>query len=27
VRETVPQLGDLLLDFDFTTSPRPPFVL
>jgi phospholipase C len=27
VREMAPQLGDLLLDFDFTKSPRPPFVL
>jgi phospholipase C len=27
VREGVPQLGDLLLDFDFTQSPRPPMVL
>ena len=27
VRENLPQLGDLLLDFDFTQSPRPPLVL
>jgi hypothetical protein len=27
VRETAPQLGDLLLDFDFTQSPRAPLIL
>jgi phospholipase C len=27
VRETVPQLGDLLGEFDFTQSPNPPLVL
>jgi phospholipase C/LysM repeat protein len=27
VRENVPELGDLLEDFDFTQSPRPPVVL
>ena len=27
VRENAPQLGDLLGDFDFTQSPRPPVVL
>jgi phospholipase C len=27
VRETVPQLGDLLDEFDFTQTPNPPLVL
>ena len=27
VRETEPQLGDLLSDFDFTQAPRAPLVL
>lgn len=27
VRENVPQLGDLILDFDFNQTPRPPLVL
>jgi phospholipase C len=27
VRETLPRLGDLLQDFDFTQSPRPPLIL
>jgi phospholipase C len=27
VRENAPQLGDLLGDFDFTQSPRPPVML
>ena len=27
VRETVPQLGDLMLDFDFSQPPRPALVL
>ena len=27
VREDAPQLGDLLEDFDFSQSPRPPMVL
>jgi phospholipase C len=27
VRETVPQLGDLLSEFDFTQTPNPPLVL
>jgi phospholipase C len=27
VRETLPGLGDLLLDFDFAQPPRPPIVL
>ncbi len=27
VREDAPQLGDLMADFDFTQSPRPPLVL
>ncbi len=27
VRETVPQLGDLRADFDFSQPPRPPLVL
>jgi phospholipase C len=27
VRENVPILGDLVRDFDFSQSPRPPLVL
>ena len=27
VRENAPQLGNLLNDFDFSQSPRPPLVL
>ena len=27
VREDAPQLGDLLEEFDFSRSPRPPMVL
>jgi len=27
VREGVPRLGDMLLDFDFTQTPRPPMIL
>jgi phospholipase C len=27
VRETMPQLGDLRADFDFTQKPRPPVLL
>ena len=27
VREDMPQLGNLLSDFDFTQSPRPPYIL
>ena len=27
VRENAPQLGDLMSDFDFSQSPRPPVVL
>ena len=27
VRETMPQLGDLVKDFDFNQSPRPPMLL
>jgi phospholipase C len=27
VRETVPQLGDLTKDFDFSQQPRPPLIL
>jgi phospholipase C len=27
VRETAPQLGDLLSEFDFTRAPRPPLLL
>jgi len=27
VRESVPQLGDLTLDFDFTQAPQPPLIL
>jgi hypothetical protein len=27
VRETVPLLGDLAQDFDFTQKPRPPLLL
>jgi phospholipase C len=27
VRESIPQLGDLIQDFDFTQAPRGPFVL
>ncbi len=27
VRESVPQLGDLINDFDFTQQPRPPLIL
>jgi phospholipase C len=27
VRETMPQLGDLTRDFDFTQKPRPPLIL
>jgi phospholipase C len=27
VRETAPQLGDLLGEFDFTQAPNPPLVL
>lgn len=27
VRESMPQLGDLLNDFDFSQSPRPPMIL
>ena len=27
VRENMPQLGNLLLDFDFSQTPRPPLVL
>jgi len=27
VRENLPQLGELIRDFDFTQSPRPPLVL
>ena len=27
VRESVPQLGNLLKDFDFTQNPRPPMIL
>jgi len=27
VREGVPSLGDMLLDFDFTQAPRPPLIL
>ena len=27
VRENLPQLGELIRDFDFTQTPRPPFVL
>jgi hypothetical protein len=27
VRENVPQLGDLLTEFDFTQTPNPPKVL
>jgi phospholipase C len=27
VRETVPILGDLANDFDFTQQPRPPMIL
>jgi phospholipase C len=27
VRETMPQLGDLIQDFDFTQSPRAPMIL
>jgi phospholipase C len=27
VRENMPQLGDLVLDFDFNQAPRPPLVL
>jgi phospholipase C len=27
VRETLPQLGDLRADFDFTRPPRPPLIL
>jgi phospholipase C len=27
IRENVPQLGDLVQDFDFNQSPRPPFIL
>jgi hypothetical protein len=27
VRENVPQLGNLLLDFDFSLAPRSPLIL
>jgi hypothetical protein len=27
VRENVPQLGDLVLDFNFNQAPRPPLIL
>ena len=27
VRENAPQLGNLLADFDFTQTPRPPLIL
>ncbi len=27
VREASPQLGDLVQDFDFSQSPRPPLIL
>jgi phospholipase C len=27
VRENMPQLGDLILDFNFNQPPRPPLVL
>ncbi len=27
VREDAPQLGDLMIDFDFTQPPRPPLIL
>jgi phospholipase C len=27
VRETAPQLGDLMADFDFGQTPRPPVIL
>jgi hypothetical protein len=27
VREAVPQLGDLLADFDFSQKPSPPLIL
>jgi hypothetical protein len=27
VRETVPQLGDLVNDFDFNRQPLPPLIL